>query len=90
MDPVTLLGLAAGCCSTFALAPQAIKVWRTQQVEQLSIGMLSLMFCGCLLWLTYGLLDDDVSIIWANAIAFFFIVYMLSKKVVDMQRGGQR
>jgi hypothetical protein len=48
------------------------------------------MFCGCLLWLTYGLLDDDVSIIWANAIAFFFIVYMLSKKVVDMQRGGQR
>jgi MtN3 and saliva related transmembrane protein len=89
-DPVTILGLVAGCCSTFALAPQAIKVYKTQHVEQLSIGMLGLMFCGACLWLTYGLLRDDVSIIWANAVAFLFITYMGGKKVADIRRTGHR
>lgn len=89
-DPVTILGLVAGCFSTFALAPQAIKVWKTQHVEQLSIGMLVLMFGGSCLWLTYGLLRSDVSIIWANAVAFIFITYMGGKKVADIRRTGQR
>jgi MtN3 and saliva related transmembrane protein len=89
-DPVTILGLVAGFFSTFALAPQAIKVWKTQHVEQLSIGMLGLMFGGACLWLTYGLLRGDISIIWANAVAFIFITYMGGKKVADIRRTGQR
>jgi hypothetical protein len=52
--------------------------------------MLGLMFCGSCLWLTYGLLREDVSIIWANAVAFFFITYMGSKKVADIRRTGKR
>lgn len=90
MDPVTILGLTAGCCSTFALAPQAFKVWQTQQVDQLSIGMLGLMITGSMLWLSYGLLRSDVSIVWANAVAFLFIIYMLTKKIKDMRQTGRR
>lgn len=90
MDPVTILGLTAGCCSTFALAPQAYKVWQTQQVDQLSIGMLGLMITGSMLWLSYGLLRSDVSIVWANAVAFLFIIYMLTKKIADMRQTGRR
>ncbi|MBK6292004.1 MAG: SemiSWEET transporter [Ignavibacteria bacterium] len=90
MDPVTILGLTAGCCSTFALAPQAFKVWQTQQVDQLSIGMLGLMITGSMLWLSYGLLRSDVSIVWANAVAFLFIIYMLTKKIADMRQTGRR
>jgi MtN3 and saliva related transmembrane protein len=86
LDAIDLLGIAAGCCSTFALAPQAVKVWKTQQVDQLSIGMLVLMQTGSILWLSYGLFQADVSIIWANAVAFGFILYMLSKKVASMRR----
>lgn len=83
IDPLDILGLAAGCCSTFALAPQAVKVWKYHKVDQLSLGMLVLMQTGCILWLSYGLFRADISIIWANAVAFIFIVYMLSKKIVD-------
>lgn len=90
MDDVTILGLMAGSCSTFALAPQAFKVWRTQAVDQLSIGMLGLMLCGSLLWLLYGIIRSDVSIIWANGVAFLFIVYMFTKKTKDMVRTGRR
>lgn len=89
-DLVTALGLLAGCCSTFALAPQAIRVWRTQEVQQLSAGMLWLMITGCILWLTYGLIRKDVSIVWANGVAFIFIVYMLTKKVQDIRITGRR
>ncbi|MBU3699402.1 MAG: hypothetical protein FGM33_05245 [Candidatus Kapabacteria bacterium] len=90
IDLVDVLGLVAGCCSTFALAPQAIRVWRTQQVEQLSGGMLWLMITGCMLWLSYGLLKMDISIIWANGVAFLFITYMLTKKVQDIKATGRR
>lgn len=89
MEGLTILGLAAGCCSTFALLPQAMKVWTTGKVDQISIGMLSLMLTGACLWLTYGLLKMDVSIIWANAVALIFIVYMFTVKVRDMRHVGQ-
>lgn len=89
-DSLTLLGLTAGFCTTFALAPQAIKVWRTQRVDQLSIGMLGLMFVGAGLWLSYGFLRQDISIMWANAVAFVFITYMGVKKVADIRRTGKR
>jgi MtN3 and saliva related transmembrane protein len=85
MDGLTMLGLAAGCCSTFALLPQALKVWTTGKVDQISIGMLSLMLTGAILWLTYGLLRMDISIIWANAVALIFIIYMFTVKVKDMR-----
>lgn len=85
MDGVTVLGLVAGCCSTFALLPQAMKVWTTGKVDQISLGMLSLMLTGAFLWLTYGILKVDVSIIWANAVALIFIVYMFTVKVKDMR-----
>ncbi len=89
MDSVTILGLIAGCFSTFALAPQAIKVWRTGAVDQLSIGMLGLMITGSILWLAYGFARSDISILWANGVAIFFIGFMLTKKIQDMIATGR-
>lgn len=90
MDPLDALGLVAGTCTTFALAPQATKVWKTGKVDQLSFGMLSLMGFGTCLWLVYGLLKTDISIIWANAIAIIFLSYMLTVKIRDMRTTGRR
>jgi MtN3 and saliva related transmembrane protein len=83
-DGLTLLGLVAGAFSTFALAPQAWKVWKTGHVTQISLRMLLLMVTGATLWLTYGTLKMDISIVWANAVALIFIVYMLIKKIQDV------
>ncbi|MDZ4744849.1 MAG: SemiSWEET transporter [bacterium] len=77
-DPLSILGLVAGCFSTFALAPQAIKIFRTREVDQLSIGMLVLMLVGASLWLVYGVLRADVAIMFANAVAIVFQSYMLT------------
>ncbi len=78
---VTWIGLLAGTCTTFAMAPQAWKVYRTGQVSQLSLRMLLMMFAGIILWLVYGGLKLDVSILWANVVALFFVSYMLAVKI---------
>lgn len=82
---ITWIGLIAGTCTTFALAPQAWKVYKTREVSQLSLRMLILMLVGIILWLVYGWLQEDISILWANAVALFFVSYMLSVKVKDNQ-----
>ena len=82
---ITWIGLIAGTCTTFALAPQAWKVSKTREVSQLSLRMLILMLVGIILWLVYGWLQEDISILWANAVALFFVSYMLSVKVKDNQ-----
>lgn len=88
-DPIVALGLVAGTCTTFALLPQAIKVWKTRRVDQLSLGMLSLMFTGTCLWLFYGVIRMDISILWANVIAVLFISYMLTVKIKDVRSTGR-
>lgn len=90
LDPTSALGLIAGTCTTFALAPQAYKVWKSGQVDQLSLGMLSLMTFGTMLWLVYGLLRVDISIIWANVIAIMFLSYMLTVKINDVRKVARR
>ncbi len=84
MDP-TWIGLVAGTCTTFALAPQAWKVFKTGHVSQLSLRMLLLMFVGIVLWLIYGTLIWDISILWANVVALFFVSYMLYVKIKDVR-----
>lgn len=88
-DPIVGLGLVAGTCTTFALLPQAIKVWKTRKVDQLSLGMLSLMFTGTCLWLFYGFIRMDISILWANVVAVLFISYMLTVKIKDVRSTGR-
>ncbi|MEY2720476.1 MAG: hypothetical protein RLZZ273_1842 [Bacteroidota bacterium] len=90
LDTTAAIGLIAGTCTTFALAPQAYRVWKLGQVDQLSLGMLTLMTFGTLLWLTYGLLRLDVSIIWANVIAIMFLSYMLTVKINDIRKVSRK
>lgn len=83
---ITWIGLIAGTFTTFALAPQAWKVYKTHEVSQLSLRMLVLMLLGILLWLWYGILKQDISILWANAVALLFVTYMLTVKTKDVLR----
>lgn len=41
------------------------------------------MLTGASLWLVYGLLEDDMNIIWANCVGLIFIIFMLVFKIKD-------
>ena len=90
MEFVTIIGLSAGTFTTFAMAPQAYKVFKTGHVTQISLRMLMLMFGGVILWLWYGLMISYIAILWANGVNFFFVTYMLVMKLRDLIAQGWR
>lgn len=81
MSGVTILGLAAACCSTFAFLPQVIKTWRTRSTHDISLGMFLMLTGGIVLWLAYGILMRDLPLIAANGVTFLFAATILYFKL---------
>nr|WP_322570362.1 SemiSWEET transporter [Rhodohalobacter sp.] len=78
---MTLIGLAAGFCTTAAFLPQVIKTWKSKSAKDLSLGMYSIFCTGVLLWLIYGIMISDLPIILANAITLILAVSILFFKL---------
>lgn len=68
MEPVTLIGLLAACCTTVAFIPQVIQILRTGNVDGISLMMYSVFTIGVTCWLIYGLALDDLPMILANTV----------------------
>jgi MtN3 and saliva related transmembrane protein len=76
MELHTIIGYVAAFCSTYGLFPLALRVWRTGEVSQLPVGMVTIMFTGAVLWLVYGIFVADRVIISANSISLFILGYV--------------
>lgn len=81
MEPVTILGLIAACCTTISFVPQAIKVIRSKQTQAISLVMYILLNIGVALWTTYGILLGDWPIMLANGITLIFTMSILLMKL---------
>jgi MtN3 and saliva related transmembrane protein len=68
LEALTILGLVAACCTTFAFVPQVAKAWRTRSTADISLGMFGLMTFGIVLWLVYGAFKSDVPLVLANLV----------------------
>lgn len=79
-DP-SWIGLAAATLTTTAFAPQAIKAWRTRSTHDVSLGMFLMLVVGIALWLTYGLLIDDMPLIAANTVTLGLAGTILAAKL---------
>jgi MtN3 and saliva related transmembrane protein len=65
----TLLGLVAAAMTTAANVPQVWKAWRTKQTDDLSLAMTLILSTGLGLWVIYGIMQSDLVIVLANAVA---------------------
>ncbi len=88
MDYIQALGLVAAVLTTAANIPQAFKIIRTKSTQSISTMTYSLLLTGFIVWITYGILDDDLPIILANSISALVSATILflkhtSKKVLD-------
>ena len=81
MDRITLLGLLAAACTTFAFFPQAYKIFKTKHTRDLSVPMYVIFSIGILLWLIYGIIINNLPIILANGITFILCIYILAMMV---------
>ena len=62
------VGTCAAILTTGSFIPQAWLIFRTRQVEGISVGMYSAFTLGVALWLLYGVATGSWPITMANAI----------------------
>ncbi len=65
---VELIGAAAGFLTTVAFLPQAIKMWRSKSVQDISLVSFSCMVLGVMTWMVYGILIGSWPVTIANAV----------------------
>lgn len=68
-----MLGLVAGLFTTASNLPQLVKSFRTKSTRDLSLGYLSILFIGMLLWVAYGFLISSLPVIAWNVVTLFII-----------------
>jgi MtN3 and saliva related transmembrane protein len=76
-----IVGFLAGAFTTLALAPQAIKSWKTKHTKDVSFGWILILTIGVFLWAVYGILINSLPITVANSLTFILCVTVLSLKI---------
>ena len=77
MNTITIIGFLAGICVTISVIPQIVTVWKTKKVQNVSLLMFSILTFGIMLWITYGILKNDIPIIITNSISLMLNLVML-------------
>lgn len=78
---INLLGGFAATLTTLSFFPQAWKVYRTHQVEDISLWMWIIFIIGITGWCVYGFFIVDWNLIVANGITGVLSVYILFMKI---------
>ena len=76
-----LLGIIAGCLTTGSFVPQAIKIMKTRDVSGISLLMYIALALGLVLWLVYGWINGQISIIAANGVTLALVLIILVMKI---------
>ena len=70
MTLISIIGILASACTAISQIPQLVKLVKEKKAENISLGMLAILFAGLGLWIYYGLLKEDWIIILSNAFSF--------------------
>ena len=76
----TVLGLLAGGITSSGFIPQLVRGYRTKKLNDVSYYMPSVLIVGMSLWLLYGLIRKDLSIIVANFVGVSCNMLLLTMK----------
>ena len=81
MSTTTMLGFLAGLLTTISFLPQVVKTWKSRSASDLSLGMFSCFSVGVICWLVYGLLLQDIPMIFWNAVTLVLVLIILFMKL---------
>lgn len=81
MDTWVLLGMVAGMLTTVGFIPQIVRGYRTKKMDDVSLFMPILLSAGMGLWLGYGLVLNDLPIVFWNAVALTFNLVIVALKL---------
>jgi MtN3 and saliva related transmembrane protein len=72
-----IIGIAAGVLTAISMLPQVFKTIKTKKAEHVSPLMLIILICGVSLWVVYGILKNDLPIIFTNGFSVLVNMCML-------------
>ena len=78
---ITYIGFFSGFCTTIAFVPQAYKAWKTKRTKDISLWMFLIFTTGVASWLVYGVLTNNLPIIFANIVTLFLAFLILVAKI---------
>lgn len=81
MEPVNIVGFAAGALTTIAFVPQVIKIWKSKHARDISMGTFALFSLGVTMWLLYGIQLGAMPVILANAVTLVLSLTILFFKM---------
>ena len=81
MNQITLLGLIAGTITSAGFIPQIIKVIQTKHAKDVALLQPVILSIGICLWFIYGLLQNDIAIIFANGFSLVCNLILVGLKV---------
>ena len=81
METATALGTVAGALTTFALLPQAYRIWRTRSADDVSLATFVTMSLGIALWTVYGVMIGSAPVVVFNCITLLLSMVILALKV---------
>ena len=76
-----LIGYIGAGCLTITLIPQLYHTIKTQRVNDISYGFITLQITTCIFFLIYGLLLKENPLILANSIVLFQLILFLFLKI---------
>ena len=79
-DIFTWLGVAAGAITSLGFIPQLIRGFKTKHLDDVSYWMPLVLACGMILWLSYGIVRNDIAIIAANTFGVGCNILLLCMK----------
>ena len=68
---IDLIGYIATGMLSIAFIPQAVHIWRSKSVKDISLPTFVLVLASTLLWMYYAYVKQDWPILTVNGILFF-------------------
>ncbi len=78
-----IIGNIAALLTTFSFLPQAIKTIKTGDTKNLSLPMYILFVTGVIMWICYGVRNNQLPIIIGNVVTCLFASVILGYKIKD-------
>ncbi|MGB4812255.1 MAG: SemiSWEET transporter [Methylophilaceae bacterium] len=82
MSNLDILGLVASIFTTSSQIPQVIRTYKTRDVSGISLSTYVIITIGLLLWLTYGIIKNDLPLIVANSTMVLLTIVIAVMKVI--------
>lgn len=82
METATIVGSIAAVASTLSFTPQAWKIIKSRNTEDISAGMYALAVTAFAFWMGYGILLGQWPIIVPNSICLILAGFILTMKML--------